>query len=251
MREPVSGYASKKDAIMAMLAEGLSDDEIVFRAKTTAGSVAAYRSQRNARGMMSREKAAKAHRIVEKAIQVMAEGIGCSPAQLHQFIKRNYFGFDRAAPEPALPPEQKVDDAEPARAVLVDTPQQQETADYEHPKLGHDHRPDSAVRHHGDRPERGVLPLGDALRGDDNPVISEPKPMIVMKLDKRPMDLTGDGRFVTLKARSGAYLALDGSRLIEDKRHAYRGTPQQAQRMRENTDPAWGLAIVPFHNQKG
>lgn len=116
--------------------------------------------------------------------------------------------------EPALPPEQKGGEIEPGkRADLAATP---------------------------------ITVVAPAIIQPD-----EPKPMMVMKLDKRPMDLTGDGRFVTLKARSGAYLALDGSRLIEDKRHAYRGTPQQARAMRKTTDPAWGLQIIPYSNQKG
>jgi hypothetical protein len=228
VREPVSGYASKKDAIMAMLAEGLSDDEIVFRAKTTAGSVAAYRSQRNARSTMSREKAAKAHRIVEKAIQVMADGIGCSPAQLHQFIKRNYFGFDRAVPEPALPPEQKVDEAEPARAGLVDAHMQ-----HSEPEI-----PSFALS------DDECLPVTPT-----SPPKPEPKPMMVMKLDKRPMDLTNASRFYTLR-REGMYLNLDGSGFTDVRRHAYRATLPQARKMRLVNAVAMGCSLSPFELSK-
>jgi hypothetical protein len=228
VREPVSGYASKKDAILAMLAEGLSDDEIVFRAKTTAGSVAAYRSQRNARGTMSREKAAKAHRIVEKAIQVMAEGIGCSPAQLHQFIKRNYFGFDRAVHEPALPPEQKVDEAEPARAGLVDI------SAPPNPLL--------------DQRVAELRSLDKAAFTKPTPK-PEPKPMMVMKLDKRPMDLTNASRFYTLR-REGMYLNLDGSGFTDVRRHAYRATLPQARKMRLVNAVAMGCSLSPFELSK-
>lgn len=213
MREPVSGYASKKDAIMAMLAEGLSDDEIVFRAKTTAGSVAAYRSQRNARGTMSRETAAKAHRIVEKAIQVMAEGIGCSPAQLHQFIKRNYFGFDRAVHEPALPPEQKVDEAEPARAGLVDTPS--------------DHL--SEVRN--------MVPEPKPTREPEKPKVltSRQKPMAM-----EPM--TGQC-FLKNKA-TGAYLHYSCTIMTMDKAQRWKGTPQQAAVCRDRFPAAKDLTLI-------
>jgi hypothetical protein len=156
-------------------------------------------------------------------LDLMAEGLGSDRDVVHHLCRGVHVNK-----EPALPSEQKVDEAEPARAGLVDT-----TSD---PNVSGQ---SVQILHELVTTPETVIPA------------SEPKPMMVMKLDKRPMDLTGDGRFVTLKARSGAYLALDGSRLIEDKRHAYRGTPQQAQRMRETTDPAWGLQIIPYSNQKG
>ena len=145
--------------------------------------------------------------------------------------------------EPALPPEQKVDEAEPARAGLVDTkPEPLELAATNLPRLGSAIRKDAELAAQAPEPIPAFLPKHEP----------EPKPMMIMKSTAaKPMDLTGDTRFVTLRARSGAYLALDGSRLIDDKRHAYRGTVQQAQRMRETKDPAWGLQILPYSNQKG
>ncbi len=230
MREPVAGYASKKDAIFAMLDQGLSDDEIVFRAKTTPGAIKAYRSQRNSRGMMSREKAAKAHRIVELAIPVMAEGIGCTPAQLHHFIKRNYFGFDRSEHKPALPPEQKVDEAEPGDvAGLVDTPSESQKVVAEF--------------------RENLTAAKEALAEAKPQPEPEPAPMMVMKLDKRPMDQTTSAKFYTLR-RDEKYLNLDGSGYTDNRRFAYRATLVQARKMRSANAVATGTTISPFEITK-
>jgi hypothetical protein len=239
---PTAGFASVTEAVRHFADQGKSPKEIADLTGSTTEAV---------RGLMQRHRQVrrttaidgltwpqrdKIRRTYLAYLDLMAEGLGTDRDTVHHLCRGVHVNK-----EPALPPEQKVDEAEPARAGLVDT-QNPEPPTYDAtvpPRTGSAARKDAGLV--AQDPDI-VIPITPK---------PEPKSMMVMKLDKRPMDLTGDGRFVTLKARSGAYLALDGSRLIEDKRHAYRGTPQQAQRMRENTDPAWGLQIIPYSNQKG
>lgn len=228
---PTAGFASVTEAVRHFADQGKSPKEIAELTGSTTEAV---------RGLMQRHRQVrrttaidgltwpqrdKIRRTYLAYLDLMAERLGSDRDTIHHLCRGVHVNK-----EPALPPEQKVDEAEPARAGLVDAHMQ-----HSEPEI-----PSFALS------DDECLPATPP-----SPPKPEPKPMMVMKLDKRPMDLTGDGRFVTLKARSGAYLALDGSRLIEDKRHAYRGTPQQAQRIRENTDPAWGLQIIPYSNQKG
>jgi hypothetical protein len=230
------------EAVRHFAAEGKTPDEI---ATLTGSAVATVRRLirkarmqrigRAARGL-SLPQRIKVKQAYVAYLDFMVIALKSDRDALHQICR-----FTHVNKEPALPPEQKVDEAEPARAGLVDTP-----------------KPEPPTYDATVPPRTGSAARKDAGSVAQDPDIvipitpkPEPKPMMVMKLDKRPMDLTGDGRFVTLKARSGAYLALDGSRLIEDKKYAYRGSPEQARAMRETIDPAWGLQIIPYSNQKG
>lgn len=223
MREPVAGYPSKKHAVFALLAKGKTDQQILQIVGTTPGALSVYRKQfrRGVRypseTLIGGEDAiihrrAKAERIYQAALPIMAAGAGLSVVAFHTLART--LRIDDL-PEPALPREQKVDEAEPARAGLVDTPS--------------DHIVDVTEM----VPET-VIPA------------SEPKPMMVMKLDKRPMDETSSAKFYTLR-KSGRYLNLDGSGFTDSRHVAYRGSLAQARKMREAN--AWRSHAPSRHSR--
>lgn len=156
-------------------------------------------------------------------LDLMAEGLGSDRDVVHHLCRGVHVNK-----EPALPPEQKVDEAEPARAGLVDAHMQ-----HSEPEI-----PSFALS------DDECLPATPP-----SPPKPEPKPMMVMKLDKRPMDLTNASRFYTLR-REGMYLNLDGSGFTDVRRHAYRATLPQARKMRLVNAVAMGCSLSPFELSK-
>ncbi len=158
-------------------------------------------------------------------LDLLAEGLGSNRDVIHHLCRGVHVNK-----EPALPPEQKVDEAEPGDvAGLVDTPPESQ-------KVVAEFRENLAA-------------AKEALAEAKPQPEPEPAPMMVMKLDKRPMDQTSAARFYTLR-RDEKYLNLDGSGYTDNRRFAYRATLIQARKMRSANAVATGTTISPFEITK-
>lgn len=198
---PTAGFASVTEAVRHFAAEGKSPKEIAALTDSTTEAV---------RGLLQKHKQVrrstaldgltwpqrdKIRRTYLAYLDLMAEGLGSDRDTIHHLCRGVHVNK-----EPALPPEQKVDEV---RKMVPET----------------------------------VIPA------------SEPKPMMVMKLDRRPMDETSSARFYTLR-KNGRYLTLDGSTFTDNRHHAYRGTLPQARKMREANVVAMGCSLSPFEISK-
>lgn len=226
---PTAGFASVTEAVRHFADQGKSPKEIAELTGSTTEAV---------RGLMQRHRQVrrttaidgltwpqrdKIRRTYLAYLDLMAEGLGSDRDTIHHLCRGVHVNQ-----KPALPPEQKVDEAEPARAGLVDAHMQHS------------------------EPEIPSFALSDDECLPATPPSApkpEPKPMMVMKLDKRQMDLTNASRFYTLR-REGKYLNLDGSGFTDVRRHAYRATLPQARKMRLVNAVAMGCSLSPFELSK-
>lgn len=243
---PKAGYRSTTEAVLVLSGRGLKPTEVAAVVQTTVETV---------RGIIQRDRKARRDKLAKKLsdgqqralkqayveyLHQVAAKMGSDIDTLHKLFRfchiNNYQITAQKAKEPALPPEQKVDEAEPARAGLVDTPKPEplDLTATTPPRVGSATRKDA----------------GPAAQAPETVIsASEPKPMMVMKLDKRPMDLTNASRFYTLR-REGMYLNLDGSGFTDVRRHAYRATLPQARKMRLVNAVAMGCSLSPFELSK-
>jgi hypothetical protein len=240
-RHPVAGFASTTEAVMSMADEGKKPREIAEALGTTTetvrGMIQRARTERRTTGIdgLPADRAAELREIYRRTLVMLSESRHVEVEILHALFR----GTHIKNPEPALPPEQKVDEAEPARAGIVD-PANPEPPTYDAtvpPRTGS-----------ADRKDAGLVAQDPDIVIPITPK-PEPKPMMVMKLDKRPMDLTNASRFYTLR-REGMYLNLDGSGFTDVRRHAYRATLPQARKMRLVNAVAMGCSLSPFELSK-
>lgn len=75
--------------------------------------------------------------------------------------------------------------------------------------------------------------------------------MIALRRNNGTTDFITDTAYVTLRARSGSFLSLDGLGLVTERKWAYRANLQQARAMRKKVRPEWALRIEPYSQHKG
>lgn len=241
---PTAGFPSVTEAVRHFAAEGKTPDEI---ATLTGSAVATVRRLirkarmqrigRAARGL-SLPQRIKVKQAYVAYLDFMVIALKSDRDALHQICR-----FTHVNKEPALSPEQKVDEAEPARAGLVDTPKP-EPPTYDAtvpPRTGSAARKDAGLV--AQAPE--LIPAFLPKREPEPPVIVT-KPKNTTTYD----ELTGAAQ-VTLRATNGEWLNMNGSGTTRVKAHRYLGTPAQAKKMRLASKFATGMRIESASPSKG